>query len=506
MTFYEAAVEVLKTAARPLHYKKITELAIKQQLLSHVGKTPEVTMGSRLVQEVQRGETTTAIVRTRPGVYALRIWETEPPKPQPVAPAAEASPADDDDGERRGRRRRRRRRGGSDDTNSGRRGTNGRGDAASSDAPEAKTEGGDAPLNPFDLYSEGSIYADEEDESVVGPTTEDAPEAEAAEASPAPDEARSERGSRGSGRRRSRRRRDRDEDDGEASASSDAPKNERPQRDAGQESKGSGRRPRNERRSGRRSSRRDRRDRGLTSPAVVALRALRDTGEPATIKTLAANAKLDGDGEAISAALVTDNQVRESKGLRPFFVKTLDGRWALTEWKISKGAQKAEQRLHDAAREMRRDAIDQLAKTLTTFSVDTWQHLVLALLKHMGYIVLGTTKKDENTIVVRAEHRVGLTSVFVAIELCDCDELGRNSVTELRGTLHHHDSSRGVIFTTGYVAEEAIAESRIANLAPITLIGRKHLAEMLLDAGIGVHKLQLPIYYVDHGFFERLKG
>src|SRR5947208_11404857 len=48
MTFTEAAVEVLRRAGKPLHFKEIAELALKENLLSHVGQDPEVTMGQRL--------------------------------------------------------------------------------------------------------------------------------------------------------------------------------------------------------------------------------------------------------------------------------------------------------------------------------------------------------------------------------------------------------------------------------------------------------------------------
>ena len=71
MTFYEAALEVLRRSGRPLHYKKITEMAIRDALLSHVGKTPEVTMGDRLNQELKR-EDFSSLVSTRPGVFSLR--------------------------------------------------------------------------------------------------------------------------------------------------------------------------------------------------------------------------------------------------------------------------------------------------------------------------------------------------------------------------------------------------------------------------------------------------
>lgn len=47
MTFTEAAAEVLRLVGRPLHYKEITDIAIEKNLLSHVGKSPEVTMGDR---------------------------------------------------------------------------------------------------------------------------------------------------------------------------------------------------------------------------------------------------------------------------------------------------------------------------------------------------------------------------------------------------------------------------------------------------------------------------
>ena len=44
MTFVEAAAEVLRLAGKPLHYKEITDIAVEKGLLSHVGKSPEVTI------------------------------------------------------------------------------------------------------------------------------------------------------------------------------------------------------------------------------------------------------------------------------------------------------------------------------------------------------------------------------------------------------------------------------------------------------------------------------
>ena len=67
MTFTEAAAEVLRLAGKPLHYKEITELAIEKNLLSHVGKSPEVTMGARLAALLKKEDKANPIVRVKPG-------------------------------------------------------------------------------------------------------------------------------------------------------------------------------------------------------------------------------------------------------------------------------------------------------------------------------------------------------------------------------------------------------------------------------------------------------
>src|SRR6476660_1526022 len=80
MTFTEAAAEVLRLAGKPLHYKEITELAIEKNLLSHVGKSPEVTMGARLAALLKKEDKTNPIVRVKPGVFALRDWDEKKAK------------------------------------------------------------------------------------------------------------------------------------------------------------------------------------------------------------------------------------------------------------------------------------------------------------------------------------------------------------------------------------------------------------------------------------------
>src|SRR5262249_20297121 len=75
MTFTEAAAEVLRLVGKPLHYKEITDIAIEKNLLSHVGKSPEVTMGARLAALLKKSSKENPLVRVKPGVFALREWD-----------------------------------------------------------------------------------------------------------------------------------------------------------------------------------------------------------------------------------------------------------------------------------------------------------------------------------------------------------------------------------------------------------------------------------------------
>src|SRR6185369_16190647 len=75
MTFTDAAAEVLRLVGRPLHYKEITDIAIEKNLLSHVGKSPEVTMGARLAATLKKDSSENPLVRVKPGVFALREWD-----------------------------------------------------------------------------------------------------------------------------------------------------------------------------------------------------------------------------------------------------------------------------------------------------------------------------------------------------------------------------------------------------------------------------------------------
>ncbi|HZY02893.1 MAG TPA: winged helix-turn-helix domain-containing protein, partial [Anaeromyxobacteraceae bacterium] len=99
MTFTEAAVEVLRREGKPLHFKKIAEIAIRENLLDHVGKIPEETMADQLAAHCRQPRTERRVAAVQPGTFALVEWGLEE---DPTALEGLAEPPVEE--ERRGRR------------------------------------------------------------------------------------------------------------------------------------------------------------------------------------------------------------------------------------------------------------------------------------------------------------------------------------------------------------------------------------------------------------------
>ncbi len=74
MTFTEAAIEVLRREGKPLHFKKIAEIAIRENLLDHVGKVPEETMADQLAAHCRLPRSERRLMPVLQGTFALPEW------------------------------------------------------------------------------------------------------------------------------------------------------------------------------------------------------------------------------------------------------------------------------------------------------------------------------------------------------------------------------------------------------------------------------------------------
>ena len=74
MTFTEAAIEVLRREGKPLHFKKIAEIAVRESLLDHVGKIPDDTMADQLVAHCRLPRPERRVIPVQQGTFALAEW------------------------------------------------------------------------------------------------------------------------------------------------------------------------------------------------------------------------------------------------------------------------------------------------------------------------------------------------------------------------------------------------------------------------------------------------
>jgi len=77
MTFTEAAIEVLRREGKPLHFKKLTEIAVRENLLDHVGKVPDDTMADQLAAHCRLPRAERTVIPVQQGTFALAEWGVE---------------------------------------------------------------------------------------------------------------------------------------------------------------------------------------------------------------------------------------------------------------------------------------------------------------------------------------------------------------------------------------------------------------------------------------------
>jgi len=461
MTFYEAAIEVLKSAARPLHYKKITEIAIKKKLLSHVGKTPEVTMGARLVQEIQSASENSDIIRTRPGVYALKAWMESSssvlenygfmpldPKSLPAeellssahlydgSTSAETADSDPGEGEepRRRRRRRRRRRG---------EGEEGEGsDEFTDDGEDSDGEGGfEAPVS---ALVTGLVPIAE-----VSATPEEAPR----------DNSQAERRSF------------------QVVETSRAAKPAETEEIAARRPVGR-----------------------LSVERFEAI--LRENNEPMSLEQL--SRATDVDGATLKSHMRMENQRNAAQGQRPRFLEVEGKLWTLTELVLDSTTLELERKLQQSVSALHNHIDEGFVEALSELDAAGWERVIRILFGQFGY-TLGESQVVGESVVLKAEPPATLTPSSVALKLCHKAMLEVEDVSQLRGTLHHYGCHSGMVISTGKVSREAIAEAAVENLPAITLIDRQWIAQKMLKLGLGTRACFIPTYYIDFSFFDALK-
>ena len=553
MTFTEAAAEVLRLAGKPLHYKEITELAIEKNLLSHVGKSPEVTMGARLAAMLKKDDKTNPIVRVKPGVFALREWEGKKkgkkaaaedvavdedapasgegeinaleveavaapaPPPPPSSPAFGASSnqsrtsasflSDDDDDDDEG----------------------GVSEVTGEDALRA------------DLAAKGAELFDDEDDDdqPIFASTSNQPAVPGAAVGEGPD---------GGRRRRRRRRRGRGGGTGDlapregvpgASPSSpngstfgyevmDAPPvDPNLQRDPLAPAPRPQIRERHQIMAGGAPSGIDvplgegeeLSGRELADATLIVMTAFDRNGGPIPVRSLTdalmRRGRLAGDPQAacsqLSASLRADNLRRVAQSQRPRFRFAGGGRVAPTEWGLGSDLLRLEADVAAAVDRYREASRRLLLRRLQELPGHAFVEIALIALERAGLTQIKSVRRAGSPggeVHFAGIHRTGSDEIRTGVVLRkDGREIGRERVSDLRGALHHYGPATvGWLITTGQVLSGAREEAAAPLAPPVALYDGLSLCKLMEDSDVGVIRTKFAIAIPDLELFENVRG
>jgi hypothetical protein len=132
----------------------------------------------------------------------------------------------------------------------------------------------------------------------------------------------------------------------------------------------------------------------------------------------------------------------------------------------------------------------------------------MLLLERLGYEEVKATKRGaQGDVFFSAVLRRGLSEQRVCVQLTgQRSPLPRSVVTELRGTLHHHNAVEGVILHLGEVSDEALAESREPRLAPVAIYDRAQVLSAMCTHELGIRRAWVPVTLLDVALLDGLRG
>ncbi len=561
MTFTEAAVHVLRLVGKPLHYKEITDVAIEKDLLSHVGKSPEVTMGARLAAVVKKGAEDNPLTRVKPGVFALAEWDQQTidqglndrtPALRKLAEQEAKQAAQPQD-----------------ETESGE-------DSSELPPAEPSVVSFDAPPKlegeQTDGLAEDEIHRaeltaaatelfapeDDDDEPILGRADDDDDDDDDDDAEESSGKRRRRRRRRGRGndkddddlpsytvseasddllvddgeaapRERSReggreRSRDRDRDggrdrdrDGGRDRDRDGARDR--DRDGGRDRDRDGGKDRE--REGRERDR-DSKARGdevgadLAALAEQSLENFRRQGG-ASIKQLseAVGKRFKAAGDTLpqwlAAACRADNVRKQAAGERPRFRFAGGGRIALWEWVLDKELSRLEKEARSAVEKYRDLARQRLLKRLSDLPPKAFAELALVLLEALDISQFRSVKRpnahgSEMHFVATQKTALGELPVAIVVRK-DGRDIGREQVVELRGSLHHYGHvALGLLVTTGQIMSGAKDEATVSGATAVQFIDGARFAALCERTGVAVVKQSLNLALPDIELFDALRS
>jgi restriction system protein len=161
--------------------------------------------------------------------------------------------------------------------------------------------------------------------------------------------------------------------------------------------------------------------------------------------------------------------------------------------------------LEDALTELEEWTAEELLETIGKASPKFFETLVLDLLHAMGY---GATRADLQQVGRSGDggidgiislDRLGLEKVFVQAKRWQ-SSVGREVVQAFYGALAGRRANKGVLITTSTFTQHAVEFAH--SIERIVLIDGTHLADLMIEYGVGVSHRVVKVPKIDIDYFE----
>jgi hypothetical protein len=222
----------------------------------------------------------------------------------------------------------------------------------------------------------------------------------------------------------------------------------------------------------------------------------------------------------IAAAVRADLSRRSAAGLRPRF-RIAGGRVGLTDWLLEPELARLEREAVAVLNRYREASRRGFVRKCAELPGHAFIELCVTLLERVGVTKLRAVKfpgasgaeahfagllyTPSGTLPGAVGDGEGLKLAVVIRK--DGRDLGRERVTELRGTAHHYDSAKmGWIITCGQVLSGAREEAGAGGVLPVTMLDGLALARLCEEHGIAVVRSAHPIALPDVDLFEALRS
>lgn len=157
------------------------------------------------------------------------------------------------------------------------------------------------------------------------------------------------------------------------------------------------------------------------------------------------------------------------------------------------------QQIRKLAKTCETKAREDLLKNLLKMDPKVFENLVGHLLEKMNYQnVKVVGKPGDGGVDVTAEIELGITSVREVVQAKrHRNTVPRKDLDALRGSLYRFNAVQGTIVTTSRFTKGAKKAAFAEGVAPITLIDRGKLVDLLIEHGIGIRKRAIEVLSFD---------